>query len=521
MNWFNQLSVFEYVSIAIFIIAYLIYTFRVLRLSRFLGNIQGSIIPKLVIRGAFFTLIIIALLGPSFGNDSKEVKSIGKDIMIAIDLSNSMNAVDIQPSRLEKIKYELNNIIKEFNSDRIGLIIFSSEAFVQCPLTYDQSALNLFIETLSSRLVPNTGTDFGPPLSLALEKLDTDESAIDSKAKIIILISDGEDFGDETSTVRAEIRDKGIKLFTLGVGTTQGSKIIMPDGVKKDQDGNEVVSKLNRQSLKELAARTGGSYFEINQRKIIVTNGDSMKEYDRSKLVSFITGGEEELDYWTAKITLGLNVRSGNTDQVDYNAKANIRRQTSFSRMILDYIGNISNTQDVETANNHRVTGTQDILRSRRFFFRPIFGEYYSDPFSNIDSRVTVGTGVGYTIIDTKRTEWTIAGGPAYQATRFVSVQEGENIKETTPALVIGTDYDIELTKKLDFIFNYNVTWGNTASGGYTHHMVTTFESEIIGSFDFDISFIWDHISSPTEAEDGITPLPDDYRMTVGISYEY
>jgi Ca-activated chloride channel family protein len=267
MNWFNQLSVFEYVSIAIFIIAYVIYTFRVLRLSRFLGNIQGSIIPKLVIRGAFFTLIIIALLGPSFGNDSKEVKSIGKDIMIAIDLSNSMNAVDIQPSRLEKIKYELNNIIKEFNSDRIGLIIFSSEAFVQCPLTYDQSALNLFIETLSSRLVPNTGTDFGPPLSLALEKLDTDESAIDSKAKIIILISDGEDFGDETSTVRAEIRDKGIKLFTLGVGTTQGSKIIMPDGVKKDQDGNEVVSKLNRQSLKELAARTGGSYFEINQRQ--------------------------------------------------------------------------------------------------------------------------------------------------------------------------------------------------------------------------------------------------------------
>ncbi len=267
MNWFNQLSVFEYVSIAIFIIAYFLYTFRILRLSRFLGNIHGSVIPKLVLRGAFFALIIIALLGPSFGNDSKEVKSIGKDIMIAVDLSNSMNAVDIQPSRLEKVKYELNNIIEEFNSDRIGLIIFSSEAFVQCPLTYDQSALNLFIETLSSRLVPNTGTDFGPPLSLALEKLNTDESAIDSKAKIIILISDGEDFGDETSTIRAEIREQGIKLFTLGVGTTQGSKIIMPDGVKMDQDGNEVVSKLNRQSLKELAARTGGSYFEINQRQ--------------------------------------------------------------------------------------------------------------------------------------------------------------------------------------------------------------------------------------------------------------
>lgn len=262
-------------------------------------------------------------------------------------------------------------------------------------------------------------------------------------------------------------------------------------------------------------------FFEINQNNIIVTNGDDVKEYDRSSLVSFITGGEEESDYWSAKITLGLIVRSGNTDQVDYNAKANVKRQTSFSRIIADYIGNISNTQDVETINNHRLSATHDIFKTRHFFMRPIFGEYYKDPFSNIDSRVTVGTGAGYTIIDTKRTDWDIAGGPAFQATRFVSVEPGENIKETTLAMVLGTDYEIELTKKLDFIYNYNTTWGNKASGGYTHHMVTTFESEIIGSFDFDISFVWDHISNPTTADDGTTPLKDDYRLTLGVSYEY
>ena len=204
--------------------------------------------------------------------------------MIAIDLSNSMNAIDVQPSRLEKVKYELNNIIEEFNSDRIGLIIFSSEAFVQCPLTYDQSALNLFIETLSSRLVPNTGTDFGPALSLALDKLDTEESSIDSKAKIIILISDGEDFGDKTANARQEIRDRGIKLFTLGVGTTQGSKIQDGQGYKKDRDGSDVVSKLDRKSLKELAARTGGNYFEINQR-----------QNDVSRLINNINSVEGQL----------------------------------------------------------------------------------------------------------------------------------------------------------------------------------------------------------------------------------
>jgi putative salt-induced outer membrane protein YdiY len=262
-------------------------------------------------------------------------------------------------------------------------------------------------------------------------------------------------------------------------------------------------------------------FFEINQKKIIVTNGDDVKEYDRSRLVSFITGGEEEMDYWSAKITLGLIVRSGNTDQVDYNAKANIRRQTSFSRFILDYIGNISNTKDVETINNHRVTATSDRFKTRQFFWRPIFGEYYSDKFSNIDSRITVGTGLGYTIIDTSRTDWDVAGGPGYQQTRFISVLPGENIKESTPALVVGTTYDFEVTKKIDFLFDYNITWVNSSSGGYTHHMVTTLESEITGSFDFDISFVWDHISEPTAADDGTVPLSDDYRTTLGISYEF
>ena len=262
-------------------------------------------------------------------------------------------------------------------------------------------------------------------------------------------------------------------------------------------------------------------FFEINRSKIIVTNGDDVEEYDRSKLVSFITGGEEESDYWSAKLTFGLILRSGNTDQIDYNAKINIKRQTSFSRLTMDYVGNISNTQDVETINNHRISATADRFLTRNYFWRPIFGEYYKDPFSNIDSRVTVGTGAGYTLIDSSRTNWNITGGPGYQATRFVSVEAGENIEETTPALVVTTNYDIEFTRKLDFIYNYNITWVDKASGGYTHHMVTTFESEITGSFDLDVSFIWDHISEPTAGDDGVIPLSDDYRTTVGISYDY
>src|SRR5690606_27957335 len=145
---------------------------------------------KLALRTLIFALLLVAILGPSFGGARKEVKAVGKDIVICFDLSKSMDAFDVQPTRLEKIKNEMKKVVSAFNSDRIGLVIFGSEAFMQCPLTYDQNALNLFIETLNTELVPVGGTDFGPPLKMALEKLtDEREQLTDPKSKIIILIS--------------------------------------------------------------------------------------------------------------------------------------------------------------------------------------------------------------------------------------------------------------------------------------------------------------------------------------------
>ncbi|MFT7197500.1 MAG: Ca-activated chloride channel family protein, partial [Marinoscillum sp.] len=124
----------------------------------------------------------------------------------------------------------------------------------------------LFIQAMNTNLVPNSGTDFGPPLKMALKKL-SDEEATKSrqKSKIIILISDGEDFGDETEEIAEEIENSGIKLFTLGVGTQMGSKIMTNRGFKKNNQGEEVVSRINTTSLKKLANDTGGKYFEINE----------------------------------------------------------------------------------------------------------------------------------------------------------------------------------------------------------------------------------------------------------------
>ncbi len=285
MKWAHDIGVFEIVAILAFILFYSFYLIRLLRIRSVLNTSIRRSVLKLLLRSIYVLLMIVALLGPSFGDTTREVKSIGKDLFICVDLSESMNAVDIQPSRLEKVKFELKNIAEAFSSDRIGLIMFSNEAFMQCPLTYDNNALTLFIQSLNTDLVPSTGTDFGPPLKMALDKL-TDEKQTQAKqtSKIIILISDGEDFGEETEDVSNEVETSGIKLFTLGVGTERGSKIPTSRGFKKDRSGGDVISQLNDTSLKKLAADTGGKYFEINE-----------SQNDVSRLISAINDIEGEL----------------------------------------------------------------------------------------------------------------------------------------------------------------------------------------------------------------------------------
>lgn len=270
MTLFRSLNSLEYLFITVFAVAYLLYVWRLYRVALALNLSFKRVIIKTVIRTSYFVLLLIALLAPSFGEAQKEIQTIGKDIYIAVDLSQSMDAIDIQPSRLEKLKYELKNLVAELSSDRIGLIIFSSEAFVQCPLTYDQSALNLFIETLNTGLVPNTSTDFAAPLRLILKKFTDDaENLNDNKpyTRVMILLSDGEDFGEETDDLVADVKTADIKVFTVGLGTVEGGKIPFRKSFKKNSTGREVITKLEADKLKEIATNTNGKYFELSNEK--------------------------------------------------------------------------------------------------------------------------------------------------------------------------------------------------------------------------------------------------------------
>lgn len=269
MTLFRNFGWVEGILAGLFLIAYGMYLIKIIRISRLLNTPYSTVFIKLALRSVIVLLLFISILGPTFGDARREIKSVGKDIMFCVDLSKSMDAFDVQPTRLEKIKFEIKKIVAAFNSDRLGIIIFSSEAFMQCPLTYDQNALNLFIETMNTGLVPSSGTDFGPPIKMALSKLEDEETPSNQqKSKVIVLISDGEDFGDETDEIARQVEDQDIRLFTLGVGTESGSQISTPrGGYKTDQQGNTVVSKLNPASLKNLASKTDGQYFEINESR--------------------------------------------------------------------------------------------------------------------------------------------------------------------------------------------------------------------------------------------------------------
>ena len=269
MNFQEDIGIFELSLVSLFLMFYFLYLLRIYKINQQIKVNLKAVFIKFILRVTFFTLLIISLLGPNFGIKEEKVEVVGKDIMIAVDLSESMNANDIQPSRIEKVKFEIKKIVDEFSGDRIGIIMFSGEAFVQCPLTYDKNALNLFVETLNTGLVPNSGTDFGPPLELGLSKLQDENSGDnDFKSKIIILFSDGEDFGEDTDQSIEKIKENSLKLFSVGIGTDEGSKILDDFGnFKKDNKGNDVITKLNSSSLRETADKTGGKYYEISKNK--------------------------------------------------------------------------------------------------------------------------------------------------------------------------------------------------------------------------------------------------------------
>ena len=260
---------------------------------------------------------------------------------------------------------------------------------------------------------------------------------------------------------------------------------------------------------------------EVTKDQVIITQGETQRVFKRADLVSITSGGLTEIDKWSVKLSLGLDLSAGNTEQTNFSGSADIRRRTADNRFVLTSLTQYSKAQDVVTADNNRINAFYDVFRSRQFYLRPVFGEYFRDTFQNIRDQYSIGTGLGYQLIDTSKSEWSATAGIAYQNTQFDSVEAGEDDNISTPALVLGTFYETALTTKIDFTGNYQFKLLNEASGTYTHHAIGTIETELLSWLDFDISLVWDYIRDPTANEDGTVPESNDYKLIFALGIEY
>jgi len=225
--------------------------------SRFKNSIKYSL---LIISAV---LIIFSLANPQIGTKIEEVKQVGIDVFILLDVSNSMRAEDIKPNRLEKAKHEIAKLIRKLQGDRIGLIVFAGRPYIQFPLTTDYSAANLFLSAVDFNTVPQQGTAIGASIELAVRSFKQEE---DTK-KAIIVITDGEDHEGDLMPVVEDAVGKGIQIYTIGLGSTTGEPIPLynesgnKSGYKKDRQGNVVLTKLDETTLKEIASIGNGAYY--------------------------------------------------------------------------------------------------------------------------------------------------------------------------------------------------------------------------------------------------------------------
>ncbi len=229
---------------------------------------RRGVMAKRILLLVGLTLLILALARPQFGTRIETVRREGQDIIVALDVSNSMLAEDIAPNRLERAKLAVARLIDRLEGDRVGLVAFAGDAFVQSPLTVDYAAARLFLNAMEPDLVPVQGTNLGAALAVSLGAFDEQER----QHRVLIVITDGEDHEGEIDEAVARARESGIRIHTVGIGSPDGVPI--PDfdergrrrGFKRDADGNVVTTRLEEATLRRIADETGGSYTRVTAR---------------------------------------------------------------------------------------------------------------------------------------------------------------------------------------------------------------------------------------------------------------
>lgn len=255
---------------------------------------------------AALALIVVALARPQFGSKKETITRKGIEAVIALDISNSMMAEDIAPNRLEKAKKIISRLIDKFENDKVGLIVFAGDAFVQLPITNDFISAKMFLETISPALISRQGTDIGGAISLAMKSFTNTEGV----GKAIILITDGENHEGGSEEAAKLAADKGMNVYVLGIGSLEGAPI-PADGsndYRRDKEGNVVVTKLNEQMAQTVAQAGNGAYIRVdntnNAQKILESEVNKLAKADVTTEVYTEFNEQFEFIAWIAFILL-------------------------------------------------------------------------------------------------------------------------------------------------------------------------------------------------------------------------
>lgn len=245
--------------------------------------------------------VILAMARPQIGTKMEEVKRKGSDIMICLDVSNSMNAEDIRPTRLERSKQAIYRLLDKLKGDRIGLIVFAGQAYVQLPITTDYNAARLFLSTINTDMVPTQGTAIGAAINLAMQSIDDSIS----KNTSFIIITDGENHEDDAVASAKAAAAKGIVIHTIGMGSPEGAPIpIYRNGIRtgfmQDQSGKTVITRLNPEVLSEIADAGKGKFVQASNSDdgldIILKQ---VNEMEKREIGTFLyTDYEEQYQYF-------------------------------------------------------------------------------------------------------------------------------------------------------------------------------------------------------------------------------
>ncbi|TZF81851.1 VWA domain-containing protein [Pedobacter sp. BS3] len=259
-------------AIPVFILLFIVYNRWRKRAIAALGDahVVKQMIPEVSfsrprVKFIFFLLayamLVIGMANPQIGSKMEEVKRKGADLMLLLDVSNSMLAEDLAPNRLENAKRAISQLIDNLHDDRIGIIVFAGQAYVQLPITTDYSAAKLFLNTINTNMVPTQGTAIGAAIDLGMRSFDFKNGT----GKAIIILTDGENHEDDAVAAAKNAREKDVSVHVIGVGSPDGAPIPLyrngqRAGFHTDNSGQTVVSKLNEDMAKEIAAAGGGAY---------------------------------------------------------------------------------------------------------------------------------------------------------------------------------------------------------------------------------------------------------------------